>query len=116
MPKSAEDGRALSKQKTPVNADACAERLRAVSDGERLRIVCFLQKGPRNVSEIAKAINMPVVNASHHLQVLRHAGLVHTERKGRKIFYGLADEVFPRSPEELDFGCCRLQIETQSLK
>jgi len=116
MPKSFEDGPDLTKRKLPVNADACAERLRAVSDGERLRIVCFLQKGPQNVTEIAKAINMPVVNASHHLQVLRHAGLVNTERKGRKIFYGLADEVFPNSPEELDFGCCRLQIEPQSMK
>ena len=101
----------MVKRNERVNADTCAERLRAVADGERLRIVCLLQAGRRNVSEIAEALGSSLVNASHHLKVLRQAGVLNTERAGRKIYYRLADGAFPREPDELDLGCCRLQIE-----
>ena len=35
---------------------------------------------------------MPVANVSQHLQVLRNAGLVESQRQGTKVFYHLADE------------------------
>lgn len=101
----------MAKRGEKIEAEACAERLRAVADGERLRIVCLLQQGSKNVGDIAAGLGVSIVNASHHLKVLRNARVVETERKGRNIFYRLADGVFPRAPGELDLGCCRLQIE-----
>jgi DNA-binding transcriptional ArsR family regulator len=105
----------LAKGREKVDAGVCAERLRAVADGERLRIVCLLQHGAKNVTEIAGELGVSVVNASHHLQVLRRAAVLTTERRGRKVYYRLADGVFPRAPGELDLGCCRLQIESERI-
>lgn len=105
----------MAKRREKIDAGVCAELLRAVADAERLRIVCILQHGARNVTEIATELGVSVVNASHHLQVLRRAAVVDTERRGRKIFYRLADCVFPRAPGELDLGCCRLQIESERI-
>jgi DNA-binding transcriptional ArsR family regulator len=105
----------VAKRSEKIDAGVCAEQLRAVADGERLRIVCMLQEGARNVTEIASELGVSVVNASHHLQVLRRAAVVSTERRGRKIYYRLADGVFPNAPGELDLGCCRLQIEPKRI-
>jgi DNA-binding transcriptional ArsR family regulator len=89
--------------------------LAALAAPERLRIVDFLREGPHTVSEIAQMLKEPIVNASHHLMVLRHAKLVRSERRGRFMMYSLAPGVFhheedPASAEHLNLGCCRIEI------
>jgi DNA-binding transcriptional ArsR family regulator len=93
----------------------CARKLGALAAPERLRIVGFLREGPRTVSEIATMLKEPLVNASHHLAVLRHAGLVRSARSGRYRLYSLPPSVFrpdddPAGPEHLNLGCCRIEI------
>ena len=105
----------MAKRSEKIDAGVCAEQLRAVADGERLRIVCILQDGARNVTEIAGELGVSVVNASHHLQVLRRAAVVETERRGRKILLPTRRRRFPPRPGELDLGCCRLQIESKRI-
>jgi len=56
-----------------------------------------------------------LVNASHHLGVLRHAGLVSGAKQGRYVVYALDPKWFrAREPgglaDLLDLGCCRLEI------
>ena len=93
----------------PLEPTRCARLLRALADPERLRIVQCLRGGPRNVSELAAALGAEVVNVSHHLSVLRHAGLVLDEKRGRFVVYRLHPDVFrPGEGPALDFGCCRL--------
>jgi DNA-binding transcriptional ArsR family regulator len=99
----------------PLEPDRCARALRALADPERLRIINCLRGGPRNVSELAAMLEAEVVNVSHHLGVLRHAGLVKDERQGRFIIYSLHPDVFhpgrgASAKEHLDLGCCRLEI------
>jgi ArsR family transcriptional regulator len=99
----------------PLESERCARKLRALADPERLRIVQCLRDGPRNVSELASLLGEEVVNVSHHLGVLRHAGLVSDERQGRFVVYSLHPDVFDprgakRGAEHLDLGCCRLEI------
>jgi ArsR family transcriptional regulator len=85
--------------------------LKALADPERLRIVQVLRGGPRHVSELAALLGKPdIVNVSHHLGVLRHAGLVLDERQGRKVVYRLHPDVFRPDTEHLDLGCCRLEM------
>jgi ArsR family transcriptional regulator len=89
--------------------------LRALADPERLRIIHCLRGGARNVSELAALLEAEVVNVSHHLGVLRHAGLVLDEKQGRFVVYRLHPDVFQPArgaakPEHLDLGCCRLEI------
>lgn len=98
-----------------LDPDRCARLLKAVADRDRLRIVQCLRDGPKNVGEIAELLDVEVVNVSHHLGVLRQAGLVLDQRQGRFIVYRLHPDVFhgPRKPgenEHLDFGCCRLDL------
>jgi DNA-binding transcriptional ArsR family regulator len=99
--------------KDPLQPKKCAELLGALAAPERLQIVRFLCDGPKNVTEIADEMKSPVVNISHHLSVLRHAGLVRTKKQGRFVLYSLAPGVL--KPEEgtkehIDLGCCRLEI------
>jgi ArsR family transcriptional regulator len=99
--------------KEPLQPQRCARLLRALADPERLRIVHCLRGGPMNVSEVAAALDVPIVNVSHHLGVLRQAGLVQDEKQGRFVLYRLHPDVFHRekgAAEHLDLGCCRLEI------
>ncbi len=96
-----------------LQPDLCARMLKALADPDRLRIVRCLRDGAKNVSEIATALNAPIVNVSHHLGVLRQAGLVQDEKQGRFVVYRLHPDVFhPEGgrSEHLDLGCCRLEI------
>ncbi len=99
----------------PLQPDRCARALRALADPERLRIIHCLRGGARNVSELAALLEAEVVNVSHHLGVLRHAGLVLDEKQGRFVVYRLHPDVFPgpsgdENVEHLDLGCCRLEL------
>jgi ArsR family transcriptional regulator len=104
-----------AKPKDPLQAQDCAGFLRAVADPERLRVIQCLMSGPRPVGAIADQLGITFPNLSHHLGVLRHAGLVRTEKRGRFVFYRLDPQVF-QSPSGADataylnFGCCRLEI------
>src|SRR5204862_5610456 len=96
----------------PWQADRCARSLRALAEPDRLRIMVCLRDGPKNVGAVAECLGLPVVNVSHHLGVLRQAGLVLDERRGRFVVYRLPpDVVRPGGPgERLDLGCCRLEM------
>jgi ArsR family transcriptional regulator len=96
-----------------LQSQKCARRLKAVADPERLRIIQLLQTGPKNVTELAAELGIEMVNASHHLGVLRNASLVLDEKQGRHVVYSLHPDVFqPKSKaaDFLDLGCCRLEI------
>ncbi|MER3452430.1 MAG: ArsR family transcriptional regulator, partial [Acidimicrobiia bacterium] len=68
---------------------------RAVSSPHRLEIIDLLAQGERTVESLARALGVPVANASHHLRSLRAAGLVEARREGTFVRYRLADhEVF----------------------
>jgi DNA-binding transcriptional ArsR family regulator len=96
----------------PLQPQRCARLLRALADPDRLRIIRMLRAGPLNVGEVASSLDIQVVNASHHLGVLRNAGLVGSKRQGRFILYQLPPHVFQAtdSAEYLDLGCCRLEM------
>jgi DNA-binding transcriptional ArsR family regulator len=98
----------------PLQSNLCAKYLKAVSEPDRLRIVQCLRDGPRSVGDIAARLNVAVVNASHHLKLLRRAGLVVPSKQGRFVLYALAPK-FARptsgtSLNVLDFGCCRIEL------
>ncbi len=101
--------------KDPLQPDRCARLLAALAAPERLRIIDFLREGPHTVGEIARRLKEPVVNASHHLMVLRHAKLVRSTRKGRFMIYSLCPSVFQPGEgapggEHINLGCCRIEI------
>lgn len=64
---------------------------KSVSSPKRLELLDLLCQGERTVDVLAKESALTVANASQHLQVLRTARLVETEKVGQYVTYRLAD-------------------------
>lgn len=63
---------------------------KALGDPSRRAILDLLRDGDRPAGEIAEALGLPAPTASHHLSLLRQAGLVTSEKDGRFVRYALA--------------------------
>src|SRR5690349_15613700 len=103
------------RMKDPIRPKHCAGKLHALAAPERLRIICFLRDGPRNVTEIADMLGTTLVNVSHHMSVLRQAGLVRRHKSGRFVHYSLPSGLLQRDDaaetvDYVDLGCCRLEL------
>ena len=99
--------------KDALSSKECAERLKALADPDRLRIVQVLREGPKNVSEITAELSAEIANVSHHLQILKRERIVETEKQGRFVVYRLHPDVFEATrtaTDCLDLGCCRLEL------
>jgi DNA-binding transcriptional ArsR family regulator len=89
----------------------CSRALKLLADETRLAVIEQLLSGPRHVHEINSELCVDPTLLSHHLRVLREAGLVATEREGKSILYRLASEVrLAQRGRAIDFGCCRLSF------
>nr|CAD6609969.1 ArsR family transcriptional regulator [Rhizobium sp. TCK] len=69
-----------------------AQVAKALGNPVRLELVEHLAQGPRSVEALAAKLGQPTANVSQHLQAMRRAGLVSSERDGKFIHYRLADE------------------------
>ena len=100
-------------------ADFCAERLKALGDPLRLRVIDVLRYGEMTVSDLTEVLETSMVTMSHHLQILKHANLVETRREGRFIYYSLAEDLLREFNEKgkqcLDLGCCRIEVPNPDL-
>ncbi|MBL8813096.1 MAG: winged helix-turn-helix transcriptional regulator [Planctomycetaceae bacterium] len=95
------------------DVDFCAERLKALSDPHRLRIVNALRYGELTVGDIAELLEAEVVNVSHHLKIMKYANLVEVRREGRFMYYRLHGDLQCTKGGKtrfLDLGCCRLEV------
>lgn len=76
------------------NFEAAAALLKAIADPYRLTILATLAASEHEVCVCdftnAFPLNQPTV--SHHLRVLREAGLVDCERRGTWVYYQLAKD------------------------
>lgn len=68
-----------------------ADRLKAMADPMRLRILHALQDGERCVNDILGMVGGSQANVSKHLSVLRRVGLVDCRREGVNVHYRIAD-------------------------
>ncbi|HET7465450.1 MAG TPA: metalloregulator ArsR/SmtB family transcription factor [Candidatus Dormibacteraeota bacterium] len=60
---------------------------RALSDGNRRRILALVRDRPRAVGDVATSLGMSQQIASHHLRVLRGAGLVNEQRDRQRHLF-----------------------------
>ncbi len=64
--------------------------LAATSDPVRLEIIFLLDHGDKmNVGQISSRFRLSRPAISHHLKVLKDAGVVRSEKSGQEIFYWL---------------------------
>lgn len=69
-----------------------AELFKIFGDSTRIKILYTISMSEMCVCDIAQILGMTVSAVSHQLSILRRAKLVGTKRKGKSIFYFLADE------------------------
>lgn len=65
---------------------------KAAAHPHRLEILEQLAQGERSVDVLADRIRLSIANASQHLQHMRRGGLVAAERRGKFVFYRLAND------------------------
>lgn len=70
------------------------DAFKALSDPTRREILRLLKRGEMTAGAIADNFAMSKPSVSHHLSVLKHAGLVFAERRGQEIVYSLDTTVF----------------------
>ena len=75
--------------------------LKALGDPTRREILRALRKGDRTAGEIAALFPMTAASVSHHLSVLKEAGLVKVEKNGRNQIYSLETTVFQELIQEM---------------
>ena len=63
------------------------ETFKALSDPTRREILHILRDGAKTAGEIGSHFDMTAATVSHHLSVLKAAGLVSDERRGKWIYY-----------------------------
>ncbi len=69
---------------------------KALSDETRLRVLLSVQAKPLCVCQIVELFQLSGATISKHLSILRNAGLVQSEKRGKWVYYG---------PVEKD-ACC----------
>lgn len=89
--------------------------MKVLADDTRLAVIQQLLIRPLHVHEINAELEIDPTLLSHHLRVLREAGLVSSEREGKSILYRLSADVrMKQRGRVLDFGCCQLSFNTSA--
>src|SRR5882757_8925263 len=73
-----------------ANFAGLAEVAQALGHAHRLELLEHVAQGMRSVEGLSARANLSFANASRHLQILRRARLVNTERRGKHVLYRLA--------------------------
>src|ERR671932_1569339 len=95
----------------PMDADAALEvavRLKALADPARVRLMSLLLAADEVCTcELAPAVGLTEATVSHHLGVLRRAGLINEgERRGMNVYCRAQREALGALCRVLDPNCC----------
>lgn len=69
-----------------------AEVAQALGHAHRLELLEHIAQGERSVEALSTRTSLTFANTSRHLQILRRARLVETERRGKHVLYRLAGD------------------------
>ncbi len=65
---------------------------KALSDETRFKLIYALWREELCVCDLALALDLPIAAVSYHLRYLRSLRLVKAEKKGKMVFYKLANQ------------------------
>ncbi len=91
----------LSKMPDEDEIQKNADIIKALGDPTRLKIVYLLEHGELCVCEIMKALDKPQPTVSHHLNILKNAGLLKWRKEGVWIHYKLSNTNILENLKEL---------------
>jgi ArsR family transcriptional regulator len=76
----------------PETCKRLSDYLAHFSNPLRLRIICLLKDGPRNVTDLVAATGQHQSTVSGQLKYLLMTGILNQERRGVNVFYSVRDE------------------------
>jgi DNA-binding transcriptional ArsR family regulator len=77
---------------TADQASQLAEMFRLLGEPNRLGIVANCLDRPLSVGEITARLSLSQSLVSHHLRLLRAARLLKAGRRGKQVYYSIADD------------------------
>jgi DNA-binding transcriptional ArsR family regulator len=98
----------------PMTGIDCIAALKALGEETRLRILRLLFKHQLSVSEISERLSVSNYNISKHLRVMKEAGLLTSEKRGKQRIYFVADALkseVAANNNVLDLGCCTFKLD-----
>ena len=93
--KKLEKGRQDTSKKECLDEEFCQKITRifkVLSDPTRVKILNELSGEELCVQDLSSLLDMSQSAVSHQLRILRDANIVKYDKRGRKVFYSLADE------------------------
>lgn len=91
-----------------AEATSMAAVLAGVGEPTRMGILAELAAGAAPVGELAARLGVPMVNMSHHLNVLRRAGILDGVKRGRQVLYSLGPALFTPAADARSLGTIRV--------
>lgn len=67
------------------------EILKSIAHPIRMKILCYLMDGEKNVGEIEHEFGSTISNISQHLTILRKATIISRRKEANFMYYSLAD-------------------------
>ncbi len=86
--------------------DAVTELLKSIAHPIRMKILCFLTEGEKNVGEIEQQFGSTISNISQHLTVLRKANIIDRRKEANFMFYSIKDNNILKLMETLKNNFC----------
>lgn len=83
--------------------EKCCQVFQALSDPTRLQILNDLKKHEKCVSAICRSFEITQPSVSHHLDILKRAGLVKSRKIGREVHYSYNGDMI--------IECCGMQFK-----
>jgi DNA-binding transcriptional ArsR family regulator len=84
---------------TPANlakmkkqAEKASDFLKSLSHESRFMVICLLSEGERSVTELETMLSLRQPTVSQQLARLRTDGIVRPRRKGKAIYYSIAND------------------------
>jgi ArsR family transcriptional regulator len=102
-----EDCRVARLVREPLSAEAAAElaiRLKALADPARLRLMSLIASHDGTeacVCDVSVGLGLSQPTISHHLKVLRTAGLVTAQRRGSWVYYRVVSDALQQLSQVL---------------
>ena len=78
-----------------------SQTLSALAEPNRQKIVTLLKRGERSVTELMQGLSITMPTLSHHLDILKRAGLVSSRREGQSVLYQLNMSVVEEVTQEV---------------
>lgn len=75
--------------------------IQALADANRRKILDLLKKSELPAGDINKKLDITGATLSHHLDVLKRAGLISGRKEGQQVIYSLNLSVFEEAAEQL---------------